>query len=81
MLPDLGVRVKVYPSWHESPYRWVMSVFEERDGKRRLWVDAPLRLDGKALNAEAASVAASPFGPQAGTRVGHRARGRRGVCR
>src|SRR5215203_852987 len=31
-------RVTVYPSWHESPYHWTMSAFEERDCKRRLWV-------------------------------------------
>ena len=31
-LSDLGVRVAVYPSWHESPYRWVMSAFEMKDG-------------------------------------------------
>ena len=34
-LSDLGVWVKVYPDWQESPYRWVMVAFEERDGKRR----------------------------------------------
>jgi hypothetical protein len=35
-LSDLGVWVEVDPSWHESPYRWLMSAFEGRDGRRRL---------------------------------------------
>jgi hypothetical protein len=39
-----GVQVAVYPSWHESPYRWVISVFKMKDGARRLWVG------GKAVN-------------------------------
>ena len=55
--------MSVYPSWHESPYRWVMSAFEERDGARRLWVDGPLRVDGEALREAAVSDAASPSRP------------------
>ena len=77
MLPDLGVRVTVYPSWHESPYRWVMSAFEERDCKLRLWVDAPLRVVGKAFSTAADADAASPFRHPAQNRVDSRGRGRR----
>ena len=61
-LSDLGVRVAVYPSWHESPYRWVMSAFEMKDGGgRRLWVD------GEAL--KRVSAAASPSIPPSRSRL------------
>ncbi len=68
-LCDLGVRVAVYPSWHESPYRWVMSAFEMEDGGgRRLWVD------GEALNrvSAAASPDALPRQSPTRTRTPHR---------
>jgi hypothetical protein len=55
----------------------VMSAFEERDYKRRLWVDAPLRVDGKALGTAADADAGSPLRPRAETRVDYRVRGRR----
>jgi hypothetical protein len=50
-LSDVGVRVAVYPSRHAPPYRRAMGAFEERDGRRRLWVDGPLRIDCEALRA------------------------------
>ena len=67
-LSDLGVRVAVYPSWHESPYRWVMSAVEIREGERQPWVD------GEALNR--VSAAASPSRPPVEIRTGRRGRGR-----
>jgi seryl-tRNA synthetase len=67
-LSDLGVRVAVYPSWHESPYRWVMSAFEMKDGRgRRLWVD------GEAL--KRVSAAASPSRRRGEIRADSRGRG------
>jgi len=54
-----------------------MSAWKERDCKRRLWADAPLRVDGKALSTAADADAAPPFRPQAETRVGHRGPGGR----
>ena len=61
-LSGLGVQVAVYPRWHESPYRWVMSAFEMNDGAQRLWVD------GEAIIQ--ASAAASLSGRRGETRTG-----------
>jgi hypothetical protein len=62
-LSDLGVPVAVYPSWHESPYRWVMSAFEMKDGGRRLWVD------GEALNRVLAAASPDALPPRSPART------------
>ncbi len=56
-LSDLGVWVEVYPSWHESNFRWVMCAFEQGEHGPRWWVD------GEVLNEAAVSDAASPSQP------------------
>jgi site-specific DNA recombinase len=53
-LSDLGAMVVVYPSWHESNYRWVMAAFEEYDGAK--WP----RVDGEALNLAGEGAASPP---------------------
>jgi hypothetical protein len=56
-MSDLSLWVAVYPSWHESNYRWVMCAFEDRDGERGWW------FDGDKVNEAPASGAASPSQP------------------